>query len=327
MIDLQPPARRDMPADRHAARRAALLTEMTARRRVPARRLAFGGIAAAALAGGVAAALIAVPGTDRDGGPARVVPMSATQVLDRAAETAARAAEPRPGQYVYTEAESRAFDSPGVVREKTWYSVDGTRIGLKIEGGERFWVCEAMRRPVPSQAPADCRNQPFYRRDLPVDAKAMRDWLYRHAPGTLLPPDVRAFGYVQEIVSGSRLAPAAQAAMFKAAGTLPGVKVARSASRHIAVGQTWRGVRIELLFEPGTYRFVGTRTVADPDRSFQPKGGKEAPQVKDLPKGRKQEPQMRYGADQKPGTPLLSRMVVDQRVVDAIPPTYLKGAS
>ncbi|GAA2444153.1 hypothetical protein GCM10010191_71050 [Actinomadura vinacea] len=327
MIDLQPPARQDMPADRHAARRAALLTEMTARRRVPARRLAFGGLAAAALAGGVAAALIAVPDTDPATRPAKVVPMSATQVLDRAAGTAARAAEPRPGQYVYTEAESRAFDSPGVVREKTWYSVNGKRIGLKIEGGERFWLCEALKRPVPSEAPADCKNEPFYRRDLPVDVKAMRDWLYKRADGRLLPPDVRAFMHVQEIVTNSRLTPAAQAAMFKATGTIPGVKVVRSAPQHIAVGQTWRGVRIELLFEPKTYRFIGTRTVTDHDRSFQPKGGKEFPE-RELANGKKKkEPLMRYGADQKQGTYLLSRMVVDQRVVDAIPPAYLKGTS
>jgi hypothetical protein len=326
MIDLQPPARQDMPADRHAARRAALLTEMTARRRVSPRRLAFGGLAAAALAGGVTAALIAVPDTDPDAGPARIAPMSATQVLDRAATTAAQATEPRPGQYIYTETESRAFDSPGVIRAKTWYSVNGRRIGLKIEGGERFWVCEAVQRPVPSKAPADCKNQPFYRRDLPADAKAMRDWLYKNAPGTATPPDVRAYNYVFEILAGSRLTPAAQAAMFKATGTIPGVKLVQSTPQHIAVGQTWRGVRKELLFEPKTYRFIGTRNITDHDRSFQPKGGKELPTVKKGPK-KKEEPLMRYGADQKQGTFLMSWTIVDQRVVDAIPPTYLKGAS
>ncbi|MFC5753334.1 CU044_5270 family protein [Actinomadura rugatobispora] len=327
MIDLQPPARQDMPADRHAARRAALLTEMTARRRVPARRLAFGGLATAALAGGVAAALIAVPDTGPDTGgdtgrnigPAEVVPMSATQVLDRAAETAARAAEPRPGQYIYTEAESRAAYLPrGVIRAKSWYSVNGKRIGLKIEGGERFWVCEAVKRPDPSKAPADCKNPPYYRRDLPVNAKAMRDWLYKNGLGNVYPPDVRAYRYADEILGVSKLTPAAQAAMFKAIGTIPGVKVVRSTSQHIAVGQTWRGLRHELLFAPKTYRFIGTRQVADHDTSFQPKGGREltGPERKKL-----------YGVDQKDGTVVGSYTVVDQRVVDAIPPAYLQGAS
>ncbi|MEW2354702.1 CU044_5270 family protein [Spirillospora sp. NPDC029432] len=328
-----PPARQDMPAGRHAARRTALMTEMSTRRRAPGHRLLFAGLGAAALAGGVAAALVAVPdaapGTDPDGGPTMVVPMSAPQVLDRAAETAAREAEPRPGQYIYRAAESRGFDTPTVVREQSWYSVNGKGIGLKIEGGQRFWVCEAMARPAPAKAPADCGNDPAYRRDLPIDVKAMRAYLYQKAPGPM-PPDVRAYSFVHEIVSGARLAPAAQAAMFKATGTLPGVKLVETTKKHIAVGQTWRGVREELLFEPGTYRFLGTRTVADPDRSFQPKGGKDVADPKDFsdPEARarasKEGRTARYGADQRPGTPLLSWMITDQRVVDAIPPEQLK---
>jgi hypothetical protein len=327
MIDLQPPARRDMPADRHAARRAALLNEMTARRRVPVSRLAFGGLASAALAGGVAAALIAVPDAvpepDR---PARVVPMSATQVLDRAAQTASQAAEPRPDQYVHTKTVSRADYLPGgVIRAESWYSVDGKRIGLKIEAGERFWVCEAVPKPSPSTAPADCKNQPVYRRDLPVDAKAMREWLYKNALAKALPPDVRAYSYVHEIVSLAKLTPAAQAAMFKATGTIPGVRVVQSSARHIAVGQTWRGLRSELLFEPGTYRLIGTRTVADPDRSFQPEGDTWAPDSDPRGLDEKGLPRKRYGADQKPGTVVGSWTIVDQRVVDAIPATQMKS--
>ncbi|MFI6520936.1 CU044_5270 family protein [Spirillospora sp. NPDC050679] len=326
MIDLQPPARQDMPADRQAAWRAAVLAEMTAPRRVPARRLAFGGLAATALAGGVAAALVAVPDGGRDAGretgPVQVAPMSATQVLDRAAEAAGRAVEPRPGQYVHTETESRAgYLRGGVIRDQTWYSVDGTRIGLKIEGGERFWVCEAVRRPDPAKAPADCKNQPFYRRDLPSDAKAMRGWLYENGMGKYIPPDVRAYGHAQEVLMGSRLTPAAQAAMFKALGTISGVKVVRSAPRHIVVGQTWLGLRRELLFEPKTFRLVGCRTVADNDRSFEPEGTKEF-QDKLLQGGKK-----RYGADMKEGTVATSWTVLGQRVVDAIPPAYLAAGS
>ncbi|MFI0357849.1 CU044_5270 family protein [Actinomadura sp. 9N407] len=321
MIDQQPPmppARQDMPADRHAARRAALLTEMTARRRFPARRVAFGGLAAATLAGGVTAALIAVPDTGPGTGPAQIVPMSATQVLDRAAEAAAKAPEPRPGQYIYTETESRAGYLPrGLIRAKSWYAVNGKGIGLKIEGGERFWVCEAVAKPSPSRAPADCKNQPGYRRDLPVDAKAMRDWLYKTAP-SVLPPDVRTYLYVFEIAAGAKLSPGAQAALFKATGTIAGVQVVQSTPGSIAVGQTWRGIRSELLFEPKTYRFIGTRTVADPDTSFQPKGGTVPPEMD------KRKP---FGADLKPGTVADSYMIVDQRVVDAIPAAYVKGAS
>jgi hypothetical protein len=206
--------------------------------------------------------------------------------------------------------------SGGVIRTKTWYSVNGKRIGLKIEGGERFWMCEAIKRPVPSKAPADCKNQPYFHRDLPGDAKAMREWLYKNALG-ILPPDVRAYHYVQETLALTRLTPAAQAAIFKATGTIPGVKIVQSTPRHITIAQTWRGIRRELLFDPKSYRLIGTRNVTDHDRSFQPKG--EVPsELEKLPQ---------YGADQKEGTVLTSQTIVDQRAVDAIPPTYLKAAS
>ncbi|WP_067479227.1 CU044_5270 family protein [Actinomadura hibisca] len=322
MIDLQPPARQDMPADRQAAWRAALLTEMTASRRLPVRRLAFGGLAATALVGGVAAALVAVPDGGQDAGPVQVVPMSATQILDRAAEAAGKVAEPRPDQYVHTESEARGDYLPGgLVREQTWYSVNGSRIGLKIEAGERFWRCEAVQRPVPSKTPADCKNQPFYRRDLPNDAKTMRDWLYRSSAVKYVPADVRAYGQAQEVLRSSRLTPAAQAAMFKAIGTLPGVKVVRSTRQHIVVGQTWLGLRAELLFEPRTFRLIGGRSVADNDRSFQPEGSKEFQET--LLRGGKK----RYGADRKEGTVATSWTIISQRVVDAIPPAYLKDGS
>ncbi|MFD0854817.1 hypothetical protein ACFQ07_21435, partial [Actinomadura adrarensis] len=98
-----------------------------------------------------------------------------------------------------------------------------------------------------------------------------------------------------------------------------------STARHIAVGQTWRGIRSELLFEPGTYRFIGARNVADPDRSFQPKGdpapSKDDPLGVDA-KGLARKP---YGADQKPGTVTTSWTIVEQRVVDAIPDAQLKS--
>ncbi|MFC9977518.1 CU044_5270 family protein [Spirillospora sp. NPDC127200] len=323
MIDLQPPARQDMPAERQAAWRAAVLAEMTAPRRVPARRLAFGGLAATALAGGVAATLVAVPDGGRDAGPVQVAPMSATQVLDRAAETAGRAAEPRPDQYVHTETESRAGYLPGgVIRVQTWYSVNGARIGLKIEGGERFWVCEAVKRPDPAKAPADCKNRPFYRRDLPSNAKAMRDWLYKNEDMVHRPPaDVRAYLHAGQVLRGSRLTPAAQAAMYKALGTVPGVKVVRTTGQHIAIGQTWLGLRTELLFEPETFRLIGGRTVADDDRSFEPEGTKDFQD--ELLRGNNK----RYGADRKKGTVATSWRMVGQRVVDAIPPAHLKAGS
>ncbi|MFD1539776.1 CU044_5270 family protein [Nonomuraea guangzhouensis] len=341
MIDQKPPmppARQDMPADRYAVRRAALLTEMTARDRVPGRRrLAFAGLATAALAGAAAVALIAVPdaGDGGSGGPTavKVVPVSAVQVLDHAAARADQAAEPRPDQYVYTEAEERGLNLGDVIRSKSWRSVSGERVGLSVDSGdkERSWICEAVEPKQateidPAKVPGDCQNGPFYRRDLPEDAQAMRAWLYEHSP-TSNPPDVRAFSYVHEIVSGSGLTPAAQAAIFKAASTIPGVTVSDESTESIAVGQTWRNVRHELLFEPGTYRFLGTRQVVDHDRSFQPEGGKPDTDPGADNVDAKGMPRNSAFADDKQGTVIGQWMIVSQQVVDTIPAEYFNRAS
>ncbi|MFI0448467.1 CU044_5270 family protein [Actinomadura sp. 6N118] len=349
MIDQQsplPPARQDMPAEHQDARRVHLMAEMAemagmagSRRRLPGggRRWAIGGLATAGLAGAMAAAMIAVPDAGPDGGqggggstPA-IVPVSAVEVLDRAAATVGRTAEPRPDQYVYTETEQRdRHPVANTIQSKSWRSVSGKRVGLIMDSGnwnERFWMCEAALRKNstgkepkklpevdPSKVPGDCRNTPFYRRDLPGDPKAMRAWLYRNSQGGN-PPDVQVFHTVEETVSGVRLTPAAQAAIFKATGTLPGVTVSRVSPTAIAVGQTWNGIRLELIFEAKTYRLLGTRQVVDHDRSFQPKGGKK------YPKGRGPSESAEM-AGMKPGTLLRQWTIVKQTVVDEIPAKY-----
>ncbi|WP_329518798.1 CU044_5270 family protein [Spirillospora sp. NBC_01491] len=358
---LMPPERQDMPAGRHTARRAALLTEMSARRRVPGRRLAFGGLAALGLAGGVAAALVAVPDGGPGPAPSTIVPVSAVQVLDRAAVTAGRGAAPRPDQYIYTEAETQDEDF-GVIHEKLWRSVSGKGIGLKLDSGDwkqRYWMCEAVQpmeatKIDPAKVPDDCKNGATPRRDLPTDTKAMRAWLLKQGSKIkALPPDVGAFQFVHEVVSGPEPTPAAQAALFKAAGALPGVTVSKPDPGSIAVGQTYHDIRFELLFEPKTYRFIGTRQVVDHDRAFQPKGGDpnggelagpdpagsnpagSDPAGPNPDSGSKGNPDGRpagshgggYAANKKQGTVLGGWKIVSRKVVGAIPATYLKPAS
>jgi hypothetical protein len=333
MIDRMPPARQDMPTGHQTARRAHLLSEMaTPHRHRPVRRVMIGGLLTTGLAGGVAAALIVVPdgGTGGGGGPepATVTPMSAVQVLDRAAETAGHGIAPRPGQYVYTETESKGmawYRGGAVTREKKWWSVSGKRINLLVDPGGRHWQCEALHpmpqeEVTPAKAPADCKNQPYMRSGLPTDANTMKAWLYDNAKGAVLPPDVRAFSYVHEMIAGWGVRPAAQAAMFKAAAMLPGVKVSHVGTDFIAVGQTYRDIRRELLFEPKTYRFVGTRMAVDHDRSFQPKGG--MPEGNRPGGGKGEHPNVATG--KKHGTFLGQNLIVDQKVVDTIPVKYLK---
>lgn len=345
MIDQLPPAQ-DMPAGRQDARRAHLVAEMTAGRRRPVRRLVIGGIATAGLAGGLAAALVLTP-TAKIGGNRPAAPASAAEILDRAATVATREAPaPRSDQYVYRETEQLAQGADGrgfVLSSKGWTSVSGKRINLMLDSAnwkERQWTCEeAQRRSStgkepktlpgfdPAGVPNDCENGPAYRRDLPADATAMRKWLYRHVPAGGRPQDVEIFDFARETAGKASLSPAARAALYKAAGTLPGVTVTSgtvtlAGHKGVAVGQTWHGVRSELVFEPGSYRFVGSREVVDYGTSFKPDWGKRDP--KDPKRAYYDQPVKRTLPE---GTVLGYLVIVKLRIVDRIPAEYLPGRS
>jgi hypothetical protein len=305
MNDHTPPPRRDMPAGHHAARRTHLIGEMTSRhRRRSGRRVLIGGLTTAGLAGGVAAALVIAPTAEVADKPT-VALAGASRVLDRAAATAAGQPDLKPGpdQFVYVEAKSRQAPlsaaeglpaRPGqVTHRRAWLSVSGRRAGLLHNVGEEpIWLCDTApdaqgREPkkLPeadlTRPPRDCHGVPAYRPDLPTDPSAMRSWLYRKSQGGN-PPDVQAFITVGDTLRESYVAPAAKAAMFKAAATIPGVTVTGdtvdlAGRKGIAVGQTWNGVRQELIFEAKTYRLLGERQVVDHDDTFRPSGGKTHP--------------------------------------------------
>ncbi|MGI5165959.1 CU044_5270 family protein [Spirillospora sp. CA-253888] len=301
MNDLAPPPSRDLPPGRHDARRAHLLEEITTRRGPSAfglpsrRRLLFGGLASAALAGGVTAALVLVPPGD---GPPQMAQAGAVTVLNRAADAAA--AEPelklRPDQYLYVESKGRYGYGPGPKRHthrQAWLSADGRHAGLIVqkEGGqwERFWSCtsgsgvngdsRALNPTGPldlRNPPTDCKDRPAVRTDLPTGTRAMRDWLYRNSEGEN-PPDVQAFITVGDTLGEGYLPPGARAAVFRAATTIPGVSARRPVTdlagrTGVAVGQTWQGIRSELIFDARTYRLLGERTVVDDEDAFRPKG-------------------------------------------------------
>lgn len=310
MIDQLPPPR-DMPAERHAARRAHLMNEMTTRHRAPRRGLMLGSVATAGLAGGIAAVLVLAPATDV-GGKTPGAQAGATEILLRAATTAEKQPElkPRPDQFIYFESQGKQAELPGQPghsgQRKAWLSVSGKRAGLLLGGprAEGVWLCD--REPDKNGAvvaeqpenvdirkpPVNCHNSPAYRRGLPTDPAAMRKWLYRNSHGGN-PPDVQAFITVGDTIRETYIQPASLAAMFKAAAKIPGVTLTKDAvdfagRKGIAVGQTWHGLRHELIFEPKTYRLLGEREVVDYGNSFRPSGGK-TPETKPWTP----EPQMR----------------------------------
>jgi hypothetical protein len=347
MNDQALPQERDLPAGHHAVRRAHLMQTITAPApsKATRRRILIGGLATAGLATGLAALIIAptakvgsnqpVPTTKfRSDQP--ITLMGATEVFTQAAKAASAQPDlkPRPDQFVYTESRNQQASLPGqpggAIKRKVWLSADGTHAGLLDQQGSpntmRLWLCDNQHQvktgkdklPPPvdlKNPPRDCANTPAYNKNLPTDPTLMRKWLYRNSKGGN-PPDVQAFRTVGDTIRESYIAPKALSAMFTAAAKIPGVTVTRNAvdsagRKGIAVGQTWNGLRQELIFTPKTYQLLGEREVFSNDPSFKPSGGKPSA------------PSTEKGPKVKEGTVLYTSATLQTAVVDKAgqPPT------
>jgi hypothetical protein len=258
-------------------------------RGTPRRRLAVVGLGmAAVLAGGVATAVLASSGDTGAGPTGRAKLMAASEVLNRASEVAAAQPDlnPKPGQYLYFKSQSRQGGGATEIRE-IWMSVDGrhaTLLADRTAGQPRTyrWIC-ADRHGADrggqadlAHQPKNCHDQPAYDPSLPKDAGAAKAWLYKNRDGSN-PPDVQAFITVGDTIRERYIGSRSLAALFKAAAQIPGVQVYRdvrdSAGRTgIAVGQTWKHDRHELIFDPKTFRLIGEREVCDAAGSFHPRG-------------------------------------------------------
>ncbi|MFC6936971.1 CU044_5270 family protein [Actinomadura yumaensis] len=308
--------RRDLPAGRHEARRAHLMSELSAprrsfRSRAYRRRVVFGGLAAGGLAAGVAVAVV-VPAGSGHRAPA-LVNVGATEVLTRASRAAAARPDlrPRPDQFLYVE--SRVYQRPGPdpkvepgqagVR-RAWQSIDGRRAGLVrgsgvsgVGGGAGSWLCtgsEALRRREIAairkgrdlrvdlaHPPTGCRDEPARLSGMPTGVEGMRRWLYERSRGSN-PPDVQAFVTVGDSIRERYVEPRTLSLLFAAAARVPGVTVTRGVTdmvgrKGVAVGQTWQGVRHELVFDARTYAYLGEREVVDLRSTWRPAGASPSP--------------------------------------------------
>ncbi|WP_250038128.1 CU044_5270 family protein [Paractinoplanes maris] len=242
----------------------------SARKRIRSALPAF----AATLTAVVAAVVVLVPVRRPDPGP------GAAQVLRLAAAEARRSPDlaARPDQFVYAHSRvargvvtqdagsGAAVYLPPVEQDRRiWVSVDGSRDGLVRQGG-------TPDTPLPGSEAGRA-----YESRLPTEPVAMRDWLYRDPTGGS-GDDVRAFDTVADTLREQYVSPASVAAMFEAAATIPGTEVVRQADlagrRGIAVSRTGDdGLRHDLIFDSGTYRFLGERQVATTgETSPYPKG-------------------------------------------------------
>ncbi|MGX6605823.1 CU044_5270 family protein [Micromonosporaceae bacterium Da 78-11] len=149
---------------------------------------------------------------------------------------------------------------PAIERNrKVWLSVDGSRDGRIKDSVTRQPLGDDDRSgPLPDTEPA-------YRDDLPTDPKAMRAYLYR---GVGEDRDDDAYEKVGDLILETYLPPDSMAALFEAAGTIPGVTLVKGqvdlAGRSgIAVSRLRKDYfREDLIFDAESHRYLGQRMVA-----------------------------------------------------------------
>jgi hypothetical protein len=234
----------------------------------------------------VAAALIVVPGHGgQPGSTSAVVPggvtngvrLTAAQFLDAAARAALRqpAGAPRPSQWVYSETEGPTGD-----KTQLWLPADGRRNGLvhPSQGAGQYPACTI------AQAEAKhCLPDVGYFPDMPTNPKRLFAYLdkVQIASDTAQPGDGGSW-LANQLAKGvfalmqrSYLRPAQRAALYELMADTPGFTVVphvRDAIGRVglAVEWTFEGGRGAVIFEPGTYEFLGVRTW--PSASFHGPG-------------------------------------------------------
>lgn len=268
MNDLMPPAERDMPAGHHELRKAHLMSELSSPAK-RSRRFMFGGLAAVGLAGALTAAVVLAP-TAGVGDRRPPAAANAQEVLNRAAETAEDQPDlkPRPDQFIYIETrektEPRKGRPAGTNHVRDWKSVDGKRVNLSVQSHLPPHKMEYNGPPAVMR--------------MPTDTATMAEWL--KGEKTEFPRSITVglctdrgthcwneFPTATAILRSHYVPPASTAVMFRALSKVPGITVTRNVTdamgrRGIAVGQPWKdGSRFELIFDPVTYRWLGTRGV------------------------------------------------------------------
>ncbi|MFI8829041.1 CU044_5270 family protein [Streptomyces sp. NPDC053431] len=252
----------------------------------------------------------ASPGSPTASGPSELGTNAtpAAVLLDRIATVAASKPAPavRDDQYVYIASKvaySSQSDKNPVMRldkphlRQIWLSVDGTHPGLLRENGQdteldtqregvvvsqgdgRTTVRQSdgtnsKRRAVPGNA-SPSLNSPTYRylESLPTDPDTLLKKIYNETKGAGTGPDQEAFVTIGDLLIEQLAPPKVSAALYKAAGKIPGVTVVNDAvdatSRHgIAVARVHDGQRTEWIFDRRTLEFLGERSVMIKDTSW-----------------------------------------------------------
>ncbi len=248
------------------------------------------GAALAAAAASAAITLLSVLGhpPSSPGGRAHP-PATAAAVLLRAARATAAVPDlhPRADQFVFKEAISqgpyRTGRRPPRILTRDWLSADGMHGGLTLQRylPGKIWV-HGLPVPDCSTLPhsnwnwkANCPLPPAYVTNLPRTLAGMKDYLvpdgrWGGKPGAL-PPAPPAAGALEQVISMYQfIVPHRTAAlMFRALSTIKGIHLAGTVTtlagrKGIATAAVdpFRGIRIELIFDPNTYQYIGDLEIA-----------------------------------------------------------------
>jgi hypothetical protein len=250
------------------------------------------GIYGAAAAGLAVALLVAATLIFTGGGPVTPPASAAARVLQRAAAAALTQPAPRGSQFIYTETAvilqvptGSGRTAPrwetGTALQQMWQSVSGSRPGAfgiphcRVDGRRRS-PCQPLIG-IPAHAGQPGVSSYAELQKLPTSPRALLSYLEkanRCPPASIGGRTVRfsradrAWNQIGTILGNNMVVPGRLGqALLRAAAQIPGVtllhNVADAAGRRgIAVARTASGVlRTELVFAPGSYRFIGVQDV------------------------------------------------------------------
>ncbi|MWA00788.1 hypothetical protein F8568_010435 [Actinomadura sp. LD22] len=285
-------------------------SEARDRRRLRFPKWQIGLAAGVAVAGAAAVAAVALNGEDSAPAPIAARPVSATQILERAAKTVASRPDqrPAPNQWVYTRTyQVMQKNAPSSLRHKEeWVRFDGREsAAYDARPGKKPRLIVSQTKPDGDSEERSPSQWYDYLRALPHDPSALlakidqRAKTYNAENGGRLYTgqdgrDQWVFGRLADFLGlGPSTPPSGRAAIFRALARIPGVQVKEGTKDALGrpgttVSRTGPdGTREEFVLAPGTYDYRGRRIVATKARHLpNPPGvrvrGGDAP---DIPAG------------------------------------------
>jgi hypothetical protein len=295
------PADRDLPPGRHLRHREDLMTQILNeppggseppgdRRQSPRRSPAWHPSARGLVAAAAAMALATGLGVTAAGrlSARQAPPVSATAVLDRAAQAAAAgpAVKVGPDQYFYVRAEVAGdsnFAKSGKV--EGWIAQSQSRQtlwrnnghSLTFQGGTTSAGFGGPVIGLAMSAPPDFMSRAkllypsyAYLQSLPASPRRLLGLIQRQVTPAG-PDDVEAFLLIGQLLSSAVLPPQTAATLYRAAALIHGVTVAPGATDAlgrpgIGIAYSYVGARDDLrlreewIFSTSTYQFLGART-------------------------------------------------------------------